>query len=225
MIDLEIFTLTLVSDRPIKGSALQLRGFFATKFNEYVLLHHHHADKFIYRYPVVQYKIINGTPTVIGINEGSDLLKEIYHLSPSIRLGDDEYRVIREGVDVRRVPFGLDTTFRTYEFVTPWIALNQENYHAFYQTRNAEERRDLLRRTLTGNILSMAKSLGYQVPGQIRAEVEVRPFKQRLKEVNVMAFTGKCYCNFQVPDYLGIGKSVSRGFGALKQCIKIKEPC
>lgn len=222
MIDLEVFSLSFVADRPVTGSAHQLRGFFATKFNEYILLHHHNADRLIYRYPLVQYKILNGTPMVIGINEGSDLLKEIYYLSPSIRLGEDEYRIVRESVDVRRVPFGLDTIFHTYEFITPWIGLNQENYQAFYRARSPEERRDLLRRTLTGNILSMAKSLNYQVPGQIRAEVEVRPLKQRLKDVNLMAFLGKCHCNFQIPDYLGIGKSVSRGFGTLKQCLKEK---
>lgn len=217
MIDLEIFTLTLESDRPIVGSAAQLRGYFATKFNEYVLLHHHTADTFVYRYPLVQYKIIDGTPTVIGINEGSDLLKEIFHLSPSIRLGEDEYRIAREGVDVRQVSFGLDDILRTYDFATPWMALNQANYHTFYGAKNTAERHDLLRRTLTGNLLSMSKSLGYQVPGQIRVEVDVRPLKRRLKDVNVMAFTGRFHANFQIPDLLGIGKSVSRGFGAVRQ--------
>lgn len=217
MIDIELFTLTLESDKPIKGSAMQLRGFFATKFNEYVLLHHHDAGKFVYRYPLVQYKIIQNTPTVIGINEGSDLLKEIFFLVPSIRLGDVEYRIIQEGVTVRQVPFGLDDRFHSYEFITPWLALNQENYHAFYRGKNSEERRDLLRRTLTGNLLSVSKSLNYQVPGQIRSEVNVRPLKQRVKDVNVVAFTGTFHCNFEIPDLLGIGKSVSRGFGAVQQ--------
>ncbi len=217
MIDLEIFTLTLESDRPIVGSAAQLRGYFATKFNEYVLLHHHTADTFIYRYPLIQYKIIDETPTMIGINEGSDLLKEIFHLSPLIRLGEDEYRILREGVDVRRISFGLEDAIRTYEFTTPWIALNQENYHAFYAAKDSAERRDLLRRTLTGNLLSMSRSLGYQVPGQIRVETDVKPLKRRLKDVNVMAFTGRFIANFQIPDLLGIGKSVSRGFGAVRQ--------
>ncbi|SNQ60757.1 hypothetical protein MNV_2010005 [Candidatus Methanoperedens nitroreducens] len=54
------FTLTLASARPIQGTSAELRGFFATKFNEYSLLHQHNADKFIYRYPLVQYKMIDG---------------------------------------------------------------------------------------------------------------------------------------------------------------------
>ncbi len=126
---------------------------------------------------------------------------------------------MRRGIDVRQVPFGLDGTFHSYDFVTPWLALNQENYHAFYRARSADERHDLLRRTLAGNLLSMSKSLGYQVPDRIRSEVDVRPLKQRLKNVNVMAFAGMFHVNFQIPDYLGIGKSVSRGFGTVRQIL------
>jgi len=63
----------------------------------------------------------------------------------------------------------------------------------------------------------MSKSLGYQVPGQIRVETDVRPLKRRLKDVNVMAFTGRFHANFQIPDLMGVGKSVSRGFGAVRQ--------
>jgi len=76
--DLKILSLTLTSTRPIQESGAQLRGFFATKFNEYSLLHQHDADKFIYRYPMVQYKMLHRTPTVLGINEGAEVLKEIY---------------------------------------------------------------------------------------------------------------------------------------------------
>ncbi len=64
---LETLTLTLASTLPITESAVQLRGFFATKFTEYELLHQHaDAGKLIYRYPKIQYKIIGGTPTVMG---------------------------------------------------------------------------------------------------------------------------------------------------------------
>jgi hypothetical protein len=36
--NLKTFTLTLASNRLIEGTSAQLRGFFATKFNEYTLL-------------------------------------------------------------------------------------------------------------------------------------------------------------------------------------------
>lgn len=72
------------------------------------------------------------------------------------------------------------------------------------------------RRKLIGNLLSMSKSLGYKVPDRIKANVAVKPKKSRLKDMNIMAFTGTFQANFLIPDYLGIGKFVSRGFGAVK---------
>jgi len=78
---------------------------------------------------------------------GSTMLDHIlrYEENPAIKMiaclgelgGEDEYRIVREGVDVRQVSFGLDDVIRTYEFATPWMALNQENYHAFYGAKNA----------------------------------------------------------------------------------------
>jgi hypothetical protein len=214
---LHTFTLTLGSTRPIQGTALQLRGFFATKFNEYVELHQHIADKFIYRYPVVQYKMVNTIPTVIGINEGAEVLKQIYDEYQEIRLGENTYQIVERGISLKDEEFGISNKIHSYEFVTPWLALNQENYRKFYTLKGKPERDEFIRKILIGNIISMSKSLGYEVPGQIKCDANVHFRKDRLKDVSVMAFTGKFYANFIIPDYLGIGKSVSRGFGAVRQ--------
>jgi len=63
----------------------------------------------------------------------------------------------------------------------------------------------------------MSKSLKYDVPEQIKCDTNLRFRKDRLKDVSVMTFTGTFHANFLIPDYLGVGKSVSRGFGAVKQ--------
>jgi hypothetical protein len=63
----------------------------------------------------------------------------------------------------------------------------------------------------------MSKSLGYEVPAQIKCDTNLHFQKDRLKDVSVMTFTGKFQVNFLIPDYLGLGKSVSRGFGAVQQ--------
>ena len=76
--NLKILRLTLRSDSPMQGDGAKLRGFFATSFNEYAPLHQHNTDKLIYRYPLIQYKMINGNPLVLGIDEGAEVLKEIY---------------------------------------------------------------------------------------------------------------------------------------------------
>lgn len=216
---LHTLTLTLGSTRPIHGSASELRGFFATRFNEYTELHQHDADRFVYRYPVVQYKIIRDVPTVIGINEGAEVLKQIYDEYQEIRLGANTYQVVERSISLKDEEFGISDAVRSYEFVTPWLALNQENYHTFYRLKSNEERDVFLQKTLTGNILSMSKSFHYQVPGRISCDLSVMVRKDHLKDVRVMTFTGTFQTNFIIPDYLGLGKSVSRGFGAVRQLI------
>lgn len=213
--NLKTFTLTLASTRPIKGTSAELRGFFAVKFNEYSLLHQHNADKFIYSYPLVQYKIIDGAPMVIGINDGAEVLKQVYDKYDEIKLGEGVYEIVEKGISVKNQEFGLSDKIQFYEFATPWLALNQENYKKYYGLKDSGERREFLRKTLTGNLLSMSKSLDYRVPDKIKCDVSLQIRKRRLKDVNVMTFIGGFCVNFIIPDHLGIGKSVSRGFGAV----------
>jgi len=95
---LKILRLTLHSDAPMRGDAAKLRGFFATCFNEYALLHQHVTDKLIYRYPLIQYKMLEGSPLVLGINEGADVLKEIYDKFDEIKLGESNYSIMERAV-------------------------------------------------------------------------------------------------------------------------------
>lgn len=54
----------------------KLRGFFANNFKE-ILFHNHYQDGTLrYGYPLIQYKIIDNKPFILGLNEGGDLIKE-----------------------------------------------------------------------------------------------------------------------------------------------------
>ncbi|MFH0904733.1 MAG: CRISPR-associated endonuclease Cas6 [Methanobacteriota archaeon] len=201
--NLKTFTLTLASTRPIQGTSSELRGFFATQFNEYSLLHQHSADKLIYSYPLVQYKILDGAPMVIGINDGAEVLKQIYDKYDEIKLGEEVYEIVEKGISVKNQEFGLSDKIHSYEFSTPWLALNQENYMKYYRMKNYDETQEFMRKTLTGNLLSMSKSLNYQVPDRIKCDVKVKIRKSRLKDINVMTFIGGFSANFIIPDHLG----------------------
>lgn len=214
---LKTLTLTLTSDCPIEETASQLRGFFATKFTEYTLLHHHiNADKLLYKYPLIQYKVIEGTPMLLGINEGVDVLKEIYDQYDKIQLGDNVYHINERSIIVKNQEFGLSEQFHVYKFLTPWFALNQKNYRKYFEMTR-DEQRLLLHKILVGNLLSVSKSLNYTVPAKIKVDVKVRLQGSQLKDVKLMGFTGIFQANFALPDFIGIGKSVSRGFGTIKK--------
>ena len=217
---IDMLSLTLSSTRPITESAFKLRGFFATKFTEYELLHQHvNVDKLIYRYPKVQYKFIDSTPTVIGINEGAEVLKEIYDQYSQITLGNNTYEIVERGISLQKEEFGISDQTLSYRFATPWLALNQKNYDKYFKS-NSHEQKDQLQRTLIGNILSMAKGLDHVVNSKIEINMGRKQHKYcTVKGVKMLGIECEFMGNFAIPDCLGLGKSVSRGFGAV---VKIK---
>ena len=219
MIIMEVTTIAVEFelDKKMTGTPSQLRGFFATKFNEYVLLHHHEQEGFLYQYPSVQYKVIQGVPTVIGLNEGADVLVEIFNEYDTLHLGDTFYKIMEKRVTYQKMNVGITDSAVAYEFLTPWIALNQENYMKYYGMKNSLERNEFLGKTLVGNLLSFSKSIGYTVPERLTCGVSVRPEKVSVKGVHLMAFRGSFQVNFLMPDLFGLGKSVSRGYGAVRK--------
>lgn len=96
---LKTLRLTLKSDRPVEKAAVKLRGFFATRFTEYALLYQHiDVDKLLYKYPCIQYKILDGVPLVLGIEEGAEVLKEVYDKYGDIKLGENKYTIVERGI-------------------------------------------------------------------------------------------------------------------------------
>lgn len=212
---LKILRLTLRSDAPMRGDATKLRGFFATSFNEYALLHQHVTDRLIYKYPLIQYKMLGGTPLVLGINEGAEVLKEIYDKFDEIKLDESTYSILERSVIVKSEEFGCAEAIHSYRFLTPWLALSQENYPK-YLDASWQERKELLRRILVGNILSASKGLGYMAKEHIRLEVgRLHDEICLLKGTQVTGIRGEFTTNFAIPEFVGLGKSVSRGFGAV----------
>lgn len=215
--NLKILRLTLHSDAPMRGDAAKLRGFFATSFNEHSLLHQHVTDKLIYKYPLIQYKMLDGSPLVLGIDEGAEVLKEIYDKFNEIKLGENTYTIMERGVTLKSEDFGCTEEIYSYRFATPWIALSQENYPK-YLNASREERKDLLRRILVGNLLSASKGLGYVAKEHIRLEIgRMQDEICLLKGMKVTGIRGEFTTSFAIPDLMGLGKSVSRGYGAVKR--------
>nr|WP_292395657.1 CRISPR-associated endonuclease Cas6 [Methanoculleus sp. UBA303] len=98
------------------------------------------------------------------------------------------------------------------------MALNQQNYLRYLEF-DRNERSELLRKTLTSNFLSASKGLGYHVPDRIKLDIRnISTCQCDLKGTPMIGFTGEFLVNFDIPDLLGLGKSVSRGYGAVR-CI------
>lgn len=214
---LKTLEMTFRSTKEFKENILCTRGFFATKFNEYVQLHNHITDKLVYRYPTIQYKVIRNRPLILGINEGIDVLKEIFDDFDIVKLGDTEYEIIQRSMTIKKQEFGLSDKIHFYEFLTPWLPIKQENHEKFLQLKTMEEQKEMLRRILTGNLLSMSKGLNYTVPDLIKCDLDVKITRSEYKDVNFLSFYGGFMANFCIPKYMGIGKSAAMGKGTIQE--------
>ncbi|MCI0493530.1 hypothetical protein L0Z72_00875 [candidate division KSB1 bacterium] len=220
---LQTLILTLGDEKFFRRDVPKLRGYFASKFPEYIELHHHiEAKKYVYSYPLVQYKVIDDKPTIVGIGDGAEILKQIYNQVNEMTIGDVTIPIHEKKIVVNEADFGLTEELHFYRFLSPWLGLNQKNYKLFQENSDPEFRFDLLNRVLIGNMISLSKALGYTVPGRILVSADTRLRLIKLKGVDMSGFTGFFAANFLLPDFIGIGKSVSRGFGTVQQ-IKLEQ--
>ncbi len=211
---LKIFEMTLLPSRPIRRDVPKFRGFFATKFKQYPLLHQHDGDKFLYEYPLVQYKIIDGVPMIIGINEGANVLEIIHDKFEEINLGGEIYKVIKT-FSVKDKEFGMSKNEYKYEFVSPWFALSKDIYNR-YKILGQDDKNVLLKKKLGSDIVRMSDKLGYRVPEWVKCDISLEETDGWFKGHPMTMFLGRFSAKFLIPDYLGVGKSPSRGFGTVK---------
>ncbi len=216
---LRSYQLIIKTDKPLNTPTVSLRGFIGRQFPHLQLLHNHANDNsLIYTFPRVIYQIINGNALIIGIDEGIDSVELIQSDLSVLSLDGVTYNILEKSGVECEIDVGLARTLGSYSFLTPWLALNEKNYENYQRLGSWGKKRDLLEKILIGNIISMSKSLGYTVPAPIEAKIQnLKEVKASLKGTPMLGFLGNFSVNFEIPDYWGIGKSVSRGFGTVKR--------
>lgn len=200
----------------------KFRGYVGNLFKEHELIHNHNlkTGKVIYRYPLIQFKLINDTPVILAITEKAiKIFTEIFLKLEEINIEGITIPIYEKDLKRETKEFGFIEKKITYEFKSPWIALNQKNYSNYRIVETRKDKEDILKKAFIGNILSMSKYLDYWLSKEQKIEVElhVNSDKVKFKDETLIGFTGLFKTNFLIPDYLGIGKSISRGFGTVKR--------
>ena len=201
----------------------KFRGFVGNAFKNHDLIHNHDlkTGKPIYRYPLIQFKLIDDMPAIIAITDRAvKIFSEIFMKLDKIIIEDTVISVFEKELKIEEVEFGYSDEIFMYEFASPWIGLNQKNFTK-YNDAGREEKNEMLKRVMTGNILSMSKHLDCWLSQdqKIKIDHKLKEIKVNLKGKSMTAFNGIFKTNFCLPNYLGIGKSVSRGFGAVRRMI------
>jgi hypothetical protein len=96
------------------------------------------------------------------------------------------------------------------------MGLNQKN-HNRYTIAGDLEKQHMLERILIGNTLSFFKSMDHYVEEQIQVKGTFNEKSTRFKNKKMLAFEGMFTTNLKLPDYIGLGKAVSRGVGTIKR--------
>ena len=201
-------------------AAHHLRGYFGNLFKTHSpLLHNHFEDgTYRYAYPVIQYKVVRGVPELLGIGEGADLLRQLFIKVKEIDIEGRVYPVRDKEITYRTELAGVGQELLTYRFDTLWMALNQENYRKYLAADRAAKAK-LLNRLLQGQLLFVFKGMGIWLEKheRIMAQTRLEERSANFKNQRMRAFGGEFTTNAVLPDGLGVGKSVSRGFGSFSR--------
>jgi len=214
-------TTRLIFDRSLNQfvSPKDLRGAISRQKRNNVLFHQHTNDELlIYNYPLIQYKIIEGNGVIVGLDKGAVAVAKMNLLKKQLNLGNMEYIVEQQTMSFLVPCIGIHDRNKKYKFLSPWLGLNENNYNRYQRLGIQAKKKKMLEKIIVGNILSMSKGLGYTVPAPIDANIlTIREVQTSLKGTPMLGFLGTFSVNFEIPDYWGIGKSVSRGFGTVKR--------
>jgi hypothetical protein len=81
------------------------------------------------------------------------------------------------------------------------------------------EKHQFLRHLIRENLKTVSKGFHYDIPAidDIKVEGYFKSRPMNFKNIRMTCFTGDFTMNFLLPDYLGVGKQVARGFGTVRR--------
>jgi len=210
--------LRLYTDRLFRGYGSDLRLAITGAFPDRPVLHNHKGESFNYRSPQVRYMVLNGIPRLISFNEGLYILEEIFSTGCELKVKKDIYSILGTDLIERIEPVGAIEELITYRSISPWIALNQNNFKIFNNLNLIKEKKIFLERILIGNYLSFCKTAEVSVKNRILLAIQCfMPISIHVVKKQFTGFKIEFVTNILIPELIGLGKMVSKGFGIMRK--------
>ncbi|MGL5126071.1 MAG: CRISPR-associated endonuclease Cas6 [Fusobacteriaceae bacterium] len=200
------------TEKFLNKDAEKLRGFMGRTFQEEIL-YHNHIDTFTFNYQSskIYYKVIDEVLSIVGIDDGAESLIQNYEKIKEIDISGKKYKVDSE-VTIKNYTLEIEEDKQyTYKFLTPWFALNQENYKRYKLGEfNLEHQ-------LRNNIIEFFKLNKIWADKQITVSANLKEVWIVQKDTKVLGFSGEFLTNVKLPSYIGLGKRKSIGYGTIKE--------
>lgn len=213
-----IRTLTIFYKNEIASHQIpQLRGAIirSTKNEDNTLFHNHIDNNFRQKYPLIQYKRLFKKAAIVCINQGCDeITKLISQEDLFVSLGSEQVELSIEKIVPQRMLIQTWNSIYSYR-LQRWLPLNTENYEKYKSIEGIAERITFLEKILTANLLSFAKGVDIHIEKEISCTITeiTEPYLITYKRTKLMAFDLHFNTNIFLPYYIGLGKSVSLGYG------------
>lgn len=187
-----------------------------------LLCHNHDGERLRYAYPLVQYKRMEGRAAMVLVDEGLDATARYFGgKALEVTLGERKTTLELLHAETNVTDFGLREDCVGYS-LRQYLPFNQKNYEEYLRTDSLAARIAMLERCVTGNVLSFAKGVGVRLEERVdvRLTAVSAPSACRYKGVKMMGFDMELKANVTLPDYIGLGKGVSLGFGTIRRLTK-----
>jgi len=212
--DIKSTIIKIITDKPVRKTPYQVKGVFIRHFKEesiVPMLNGSNRDKFLY--PRVQVKILDEQIYLIGIKEGSEPVLSISEKIKELNFGNITFKVENIDIEDKTQEFISLNQLIKYKFITPWVALNHMT-GAKYKKLKSDDKISYLNKLLGQNIVFLANEFNLSLEKNIYTKLELSDLKpKKVDEKNWGSFEGEFKTNCILPNYIGLGNGITRGFG------------
>jgi len=207
----------LITDKPVKKTAYQVKGVFMKQYpnsSAIPMLDGRYRDEFLY--PRVQVKILNEQIYLVGIKDGAEPVLEMTKELELLNFGNITFNILDIDVEENIDHFKQVDQLLSYRFVSPWVALSKNTQNRYKFLKN-KDRTAFLNRLLGQNLVFLAREIGIEINGKVYTKLRLDSlFPKPVYENNWGSFSGEFQTNFILPNFIGLGNGITRGYGAIR---------
>ncbi len=208
--------LKIKTDKPVRKTPYQVKGVIMKQFpNEEIvpMLNGAYRKKFLY--PRIQVKVIDEEIFIIGLNQGVEPIIKIKNDVKELNFGDITFNVEDCKIEEKTQIFQLTSNLLKYNFISNWVALNHSTNNKYRAMKDANQL-EFLNKLLGENIVFLAREVGFDFEKNIFSKINISSLEPiSTDQKGWGAFQGEFYSNLILPNYIGIGNGITRGYGTI----------